>query len=55
MCDYGGSTFFALAILPSLFEITAITIPMATAVLIGAAACLVAILILEQVRKTMVK
>ena len=50
-----GGTFFALAILPSLFEITAITIPMATAVLIGAAACLVAILILEQVRKTMVK
>ena len=50
-----GGTFFALAILPSLFEITAITIPMATAVLIGAAACLVEILILEQVRKTMVK
>ena len=50
-----GGTFLALALFPSLLEITAVTMPMAVTVLVGALIAFVVILVLEQVRRMQAK
>lgn len=46
-----GGTFFALAVLPSLFQVEPVTAGMAAAVLMGGAIACLLLLILEQIRR----